>query len=235
LERKYLLDPATYYRVRGTLAIEFTRDHFSRIATRHRYFVRSLYLDTADFSDYAEKLHGLPSRRKLRLRTYWKNQGEAAFVNVEEKIRSGECISKLTARVTPEQCERFLVTKSWGNTGDPVLERFEAVVRTEGRQPSALVDYYREVFTSRDAAGIRISFDHEIRFAYSKGLFPSSARFRSDLSGAIVMEIKTDRDDHPQVHRLVRAHGLKAVPNSKYANALPRTHHAVWYGNGDGF
>ena len=73
-----------------------------------------------------------------------------------------------------------------------------------------------------------ISFDHMSRYIQADTLFPESPFFKTDLSGSIVFEIKSTLDDLDLTIRMVRDFNLKAVPNSKYANAVNHTQTALW-------
>jgi len=228
-EYKYRLTLGAYWRIRAHLPVGFRLDQFSRAAPKGRYLVRSVYYDTWDFRDYFEKVTGVGERRKLRVRTYWDTLDEAAFVSVEEKKRIGDLIEKHTERIPVARYQRFYSEGQWGAGSTPLEQRFEAVKRLDDLRPSVLVAYRREVHEARDGSGIRISLDHDVRYARARYLFAPSSLLRSDLGRMVIMEIKTSDTTNPLLQTLVRAHDLKAEPNSKYANAIEQTQQPIWY------
>jgi SPX domain protein involved in polyphosphate accumulation len=229
-ETKYLLDYAAYRSVRNALAVGFRRDRFSSLAPNGRYYVASLYFDSWDFQSYTEKMHGENKRSKLRLRTYWKEKEKVEFVNVEEKRRQGLAITKHSSRVRFSEYEFFIKNNRWDQASDDVLDRFWALVRLCNLAPKVLVRYEREVFESRDGGTVRVSLDHNVRYVRADSLFISESRCRRDLANTVVLEIKTDLNDHSLVQEIVRRHGLKAIPNSKYVNAINHSVQPVWHG-----
>lgn len=228
-EAKYLLDYSSYYRVRSSLMPFCGLDEFSRSSPRGRYLVRSLYYDTADYKTYVEKVTGVSDRNKLRIRTYFPIREETAFLNVEQKRRYGKLIAKYTSRISIDQYDRFVRTGSWGDTEDALLQDFERIVRTQHLKPVTVVNYMREAYVARDRSGVRFSFDHDVRYARSSDLFFEEWRYKRDLGRNIVFEIKCSRDDIGWISDLVRRHDLKAVPNSKYVNAIDHTRQAIRY------
>ena len=227
-EKKYVLSPQTYWRVRGIIPFGFHRDRFSCLGPDGKYLVRSLYYDTWGYQGYVDKVWGLPQRSKFRLRTYWDHIRDARFVSVEEKRRDYELISKIVTKVDLADYTKFMETGCWQDRSDPALQRFEACSRLAMLRPTVLVDYRREVYESRSHSDIRVSFDHCVRYCRSDTLFPQDSVLQQDLSSAIIMEIKTPRVDHPWLHELVMRAGLKAVVNSKYVNAIDHTPQAIW-------
>lgn len=228
-ELKFLLDPFAYHRVRNSLAGYIRRDRYSSEAPGGRYLVRSLYFDTADYRAYREKITGETIRNKLRMRTYTADRGAVEFVNIEQKQRYGKLISKLVTRASIGQYDAFLRGRTWGGNEDTILMDFERLVRLDNLKPKVVVEYFREAYSARDGSGVRVSFDHDIRFARTGDLFAADARYVSDLAGMVVFEIKTASDNIGWLCRLVRQQDLKAVPNSKYAGAIEQTQLDIWY------
>ena len=82
-EEKFLLNPAEAVCLRALLDGLLRRDRYSAGGA---YYIRSLYFDTPDNTDYADKVLGVSDRRKLRLRLYDVNAGQIAH-NAGEEIR----------------------------------------------------------------------------------------------------------------------------------------------------
>ena len=80
-EKKYLLNNIDYYMITGTLEKILTPDTHNK---GQGYRVRSLYFDTLDDKDYAEKIMGIELRKKIRLRVY-NPTDEFAYLEIKQK------------------------------------------------------------------------------------------------------------------------------------------------------
>jgi SPX domain protein involved in polyphosphate accumulation len=228
-EAKYLLDYFAYLRVRSAFLAYCRTDEFARAAEGGRYLVRSLYFDTWDYQAYVEKVTGVAERVKLRVRTYFPTRESTRFLKVEMKSRCGRLLHKRTATVSLDEYDRFLGTGAWGDGRDPLLAAFAEHVRRRFLNPVAVVEYRREALAARDGSGVRVCFDHDLRYARSDDLFCPDSRYRRDFGRTVVLEIKTLLDDIPWLSRMVRDHDLGAEPNSKYVGAINHTQAAIWY------
>jgi hypothetical protein len=227
-EEKYVLDSFQYRQVTTGIAGFMKKDSYSKAARRGRYFVGSLYFDTSDYRAYMEKITGERNRIKLRIRSYTPIYSDADFVSVELKTRSGRLIIKYGTHAPISAYDRYMETGTWGPTDDPVLIEFERIARLQCQKPKVVVEYEREAFTSLRPSGLRISFDHAIRYARATSLFPQMPIYRSQPQSPIILEIKTPDDGPDWLQKLVRDLSLKAVPHSKYANAVEQTQVDMW-------
>lgn len=228
-EFKYCLALGPYHRLRSDLVPHAAPDPFSQRAPNGRYFVRSLYYDTADFHAYVEKLTGEQSRIKLRVRTYARSEASCEWVSVELKTRRGDRVLKFGTHIAQARYECFRRTGSFGEPREPVLEDFERLARLRALAPCVLVDYEREALIPRRRDEVRITFDHAVRARRAKALYPARAFERSTAPGCVILEIKTPGQVPEWLERIARRHGLKARPHSKYANAIERTQAAIAY------
>ena len=69
-EFKYVLRAKKRREVESDLLYFLEYDPFVENRDNHRYFVRSLYFDDPNFTAFHDKIDGLHSRSKFRLRTY---------------------------------------------------------------------------------------------------------------------------------------------------------------------
>jgi|TARA_B100001964_G_C14178020_1_gene574786 SPX domain protein involved in polyphosphate accumulation len=228
-EAKYILDHFRYYRIRNALSALCRLDRFSQASPDRCYLVRTLYFDTVDYNAYSEKLAGTYERNKIRIRSYSRNRDEALVLKAEQKRRFGKKIVKYVSKISLDQYDRFMQRRSWGETEDPILIDLERIVRQKDLRPVTLVEYDREAYTARDGSGVRISFDHDVRYSKGGDLFCFKDKLRKDLSNSVILEIKTDSDNIPWLSQLVRQHSLGAEPNSKYVNAINHTQTGIWY------
>ena len=227
-EHKYRLPFIEYLKVKNWLARFASLDRFSRLNGAGRYFIRSLYFDTFDYRCYAEKMTGEHNRIKLRIRSYFPDRASAKFVTFEIKARLGSEVFKHAGRASLETYDQFEKTHRIATGSDPALSEFLRLMLLRQFTPRVLVDYEREAFEPRDASGVRITFDHALRYAETSQLFPKNPFFRKSLPELVVMEIKTRENAPPWVTRLVESYGLRSVPNSKYAASIEHTQKAMY-------
>jgi hypothetical protein len=226
-EYKYVLDHHQALDVRWRISTLFTKDSISRAQPRARYFVRSLYFDTDDYTAYAEKMIGETDRNKLRVRTYWRNPEDALFINVEQKRKKARHVYKFVTRINLDEWRYFQRYQKW-QTDDANLEEFEFLVRSMRLKPKTLVEYYREAFVARDKSTARLTIDTNLTYADSRCLFEEPNHKKRDLSNKIILEIKTQSDDLPWLNRLIRQLDIGAEPNSKYTDSVEHTQKALW-------
>ena len=82
--------------------------------------------------------------------------------------------------MTLEEYEYFMETLCWLDKSN------ECLLILKGYSPpefsaKVIVDYNREAWTSKLKDGVRISFDHNIRYRAGKDLFPEDQDHVSDL------------------------------------------------------
>jgi hypothetical protein len=231
-EFKYRISFHEYLNVRNSLLPYMRMDHFTNRTEHHRYFVRSLYFETPSFQVYKEKLSGDMNRVKLRLRTYEEHLAEASAVRVELKVRRGETLAKYHTFISIEAYEQFMTSGHWGITDDQVLIEFDRYRYIKAFRPAVLVDYLREGYESRGDEGVRITFDHLVRSAHEKTLFPDRPFFRVHHPNEVVLEIKCRDYSVPWLKRIIHNNGLKLVANSKFTQAIEASRHDQYYPDG---
>lgn len=126
-----------------------------------QYWIRSLYFDTMDNSDFYEKVIGVNQRKKIRLRLYDLDQQK---IKIEIKNRYNEYMMKETAFLEKNEVRQlikgnreFLLKKN-----NPTLNRIFYYLTRDYYRPTVLIDYDREAYLS-DIQNIRITFDKNIR------------------------------------------------------------------------
>lgn len=222
-ELKYRLTFEQYLKVKNAIFPYIRYDSFTEAVPEHRYLVRSLYFDSLDYQSYNEKLGGDNFRYKFRIRTYCKTLDCDAAIRAEIKLRRGGKTEKYGAMVTPDSYCHFMKHYHWDCEGNPVLIEFERNLHAHVLRPKVLVEYHREGFRSRDKEDIRVTFDHSVRSAQTKSLFPQTAFFRQHYPHHVILEVK-HRDQPPDwLSTIVQNQGLKLETNSKYCQGIDIT------------
>ena len=101
-EKKYLIGMAEALQRSHLLGQVMREDPHNGV---HGYRIRSLYFDTVYDEDYHEKLAGIETRRKIRLRCY---DPAAGYAMLEMKQKQGASQLKRSLRVTREVAQRLI-------------------------------------------------------------------------------------------------------------------------------
>ena len=188
----------------------FTKIHKERI-------VNSLYFDTPQFADAQEKINGLKSRRKVRIRWYGSLFGEIHKPILEIKNKENGLGWKMRYPLHP-----FIID----NRGDtPIQLEFidqegTSVPKTLliSRIPSSLVSYRRAYFQSADRR-FRLTIDDKLMFHIPVRNSRAWARIPDNIRGTII-ELKYSRDDDDDAQQITSLYPFRWGSFSKYTRGL---------------
>ena len=228
-ELKYRLTYFQYLKVRNAIRPYMVPDAYTQRALANRYLVRSLYFDTSDYRAYEQKMSGDCERVKFRLRTYDIEPAATNPIRVELKLRQGNLMVKKSVFVPIEEYQHFMAHRHWKDVQHPITTEFERQSLTQGLIPVILVEYDREGYQTKFKSDLRITFDHRVRSAHARMLFPAHVFFQMLMPRSVVLEIKF-KDSLPLwLGRLVREQGLKVIANSKYTQGLQIARHDLYH------
>jgi SPX domain-containing protein involved in vacuolar polyphosphate accumulation len=190
-----------------------------------RYRIYSLYFDTEARDCYWEKLQGLRSRRKLRVRVYESESASSgtSFVEVKHKLDGRGVKRRIKAPLD------VALRIAHGEPVDIPLSRAEAqtceeirlLVKTRGFRPVCCLSYDRRAFADTQS-DLRITFDEDVRYRTYGFDHPDRGEFPNALlaPGESIMEVKvTGAVPLWLASQLSRA-GCVAQGKSKYCDAL---------------
>jgi hypothetical protein len=233
-ERKYRCNYHQYYAIKNALYPYIQQDPYTIKAPQHKYLVRSLYFDTPGYQIYFEKLGGNSDRIKYRIRTYSDSIERNPDVRVEMKLRQANLTMKYGTYISIANCQDFLKTRHWETQDDPVLHEFERQTHLMNLVPKTLVEYHREGFQTKDGKGIRITFDHRIKSAHAKLLFPEQVFWQGHPEQMVVLEIKHQGEIPRWLNQVIKTNGLGLVANSKFAFGIQASQpDLIWPGWSD--
>ena len=101
-ELKFIINEGTYLMLRARLAPLMTVDSHG---LNGEYRVTSLYFDDVYNSAYWQKVNGIETRRKFRIRAY---DLDPSLITLESKHKDASYVSKLSRRLTDEQYRALL-------------------------------------------------------------------------------------------------------------------------------
>ena len=158
-ELKYFINPAELEALRARLQPVMDLDRHCR--NGEPYAILSLYLDDIDNSAYYDKVAGVMSRDKYRIRIYRYSDQE---IFLERKRKLGDLIQKSSVQITRRLCEQIISGDPRGlqSASSPLLQDVFVQMRTRLLRPAVIVDYVREAYTY-PAENVRITFDMNLR------------------------------------------------------------------------
>lgn len=189
-ELKFIINEGTYLMLRARLAPLMTVDPHG---VNGEYRVTSLYFDDVYNSAYWQKVNGIETRRKFRIRAY---DLDPSLITLESKHKDASYVSKLSRRLTDEQY-RALLSCDCGfmadsdSDEDSFGEFYRADLLTKLR-PRVIVDYRRQALISR-FGNVRITFDKHLSACFNTmDMFAPEAQYTQVLGGNIILEVKFD-------------------------------------------
>ena len=185
-------------------------------AKNGRYEIRSLYFDNLDDKALREKLDGVNTREKYRIRLYNNN---LSLIHLERKFRQGELGFKESAVLTPEQAKLIADgdIRWMADSADKVILGFYSRIRNEGLAAKVIVDYTREPFVF-NPGNVRVTLDSNIRTALrcTDFLDPHCTTVPVPDSPCI-LEVKWDNFLPDVIRDMVQLNDRHSTAYSKYA------------------
>ena len=221
-EFKYVLPQELREEVEAELQHFLELDPYVAEQPGHEYLVRSLYFDDRVHTAFNDKIDGLHTRSKFRLRTYTDDPENGAPWFLEIKGRYNNLVFKHRAPVVenggrPDPRERDVTAQLLRFTEpSQVRSSFEYQVFRRALAPQVLVDYKRRPYVSKYDPEFRITFDHELRATATPLLFPGPAASpRLIVPGYTVLEVKFRYHVPSWFHRVIQAFELRRQSISK--------------------
>lgn len=183
------------------------------------YIIRSLYFDTIYDDDFFEKLEGIETRRKIRLRIY---DPKHDFAMLEMKQKQGPSQKKRSLRLDKADAESLVC----GNY--EVLLKYDedfakecyGLMNCKCYRPKTIVQYNRKAYIARENK-IRVTFDNNIvatesnfdLFSENLVMYPVLDKFN------VVMEVKFNGFLLDYIRQFINNINKSELSVSKYALA----------------
>lgn len=220
-EKKFLISIDEFIRKSHMLSQVMLEDPHNGT---HGYLIRSLYFDTVYDSDYFEKLAGVETRRKLRLRIYDPN---ADFAMLEMKQKQGANQLKRSLKISREDA----IALTRGNYcpllsyREPFAAECYAMMSCRCYRPKTIVQYNRKAFIAKENK-IRITFDNNIQATESSfDLFSPKLNMNPVLDQyAVVLEVKYNGFLLDYIRRMINSIDRSELSVSKYVLALQNSY-----------
>ncbi len=227
-EFKYVLSAKKRKEVESDLFYFLDVDPFAKDIPDNRYFVRSLYFDDPVLSSHFDKIDGLKTRSKFRLRTYTRDLDDPAPKFLEIKGRHNNLVFKHRTPIDGDgvnwcNIRGTALAETLLSKAQPsdIRDQFAYEFYRKRLQPVALIDYRRRPYVSKYDPGFRVTFDEELQVTHTDKLFPGhSVQPRWIMPGRTVIEVKFRHHLPSWFHRVIQAHELQRRSISKICSGL---------------
>lgn len=220
-EKKFLISIDEFIKKSHMLSQVMTEDPHNGV---HGYVIRSLYFDTLYDGDYFEKLAGVETRRKIRLRIYDPN---ADFAMLEMKQKQGA--NQLKRSLSLSRSDAVALTKGDYSPllsyKEPFAAECYALMRCRCYRPKAIVQYHRKAFIAKENK-IRVTFDNQIAATESSfDLFSPTLNMNPVLDPYdVVLEVKFNGFLLDYIRRMINSIDRSELSVSKYVLALQNSY-----------
>ena len=227
-EFKYLLRNELRDAVEAELGHFMDYDPFVAVQPERKYYVRSLYFDDAQNTAFYDKIDGMVSRKKFRLRTYSLVPDQHTPIFLEQKGRHNNLVVKhrtplddvANAEIASPTKRITSLIMDHAEKGF-VLDRFQYDLFKKGIRPVALIDYTRRPYVSRLDAEFRLTFDDNLFATPSSVLWPEETYGRKQcVPGYTIMEVKFRYHMPAWFHAVVQTFNLNRVSISKIVTGM---------------
>lgn len=188
------------------------------------YIIRSLYFDTVYDDDFFQKLEGIETRRKIRLRIY---DPKHDFAMLEMKQKQGISQKKRSLRMTKEDAEA-LIDGKYGvllNYEEDFARECYSLMNYKCYRPKTIVQYNRKAYIAKENK-IRITFDNNIvatetnfdLFSENLVMYPVLDKFN------VVLEVKFNGFLLDYIRQFINSINKSELSVSKYALARQQSY-----------
>ena len=185
-------------------------------AKNGRYEIRSLYFDTPEDKALREKLDGVMTREKYRMRLY---NNDPSLIHLERKFKHVGLGCKTVTTLTPTQAQAIVQgdTGWMADSSDPVLLGFYTRICNERLQATVIVDYTREPFIF-SPGNVRVTLDSHIRTGMRCIDFLNPNCTTIPVPGApCILEVKWDQYLPEIIRDILQLGNRHSTAYSKYA------------------
>jgi len=156
-ELKYYINSIEAKRMRSLFKVFLSHDKY--LKNQIDYTVSSLYFENYDNKNLDEKLDGILSRNKYRIRIYNK---DLSLIKLENKIKKNNTISKISTIISQKDCQN-LCNLNFQNIKkkNKIFNKMATYLNIFKYKPKVIIEYQREAYYL-PYNNIRITFDKNL-------------------------------------------------------------------------
>ena len=223
-ESKYILSKEISDQIEKEARNFMSFDNFVQKKLNNQYYVRSLYYENIFSSNFFEKVDGMKTRRKYRLRTYGKSLDPNIPIFFEIKGRNLERTYKKRMKVDHRYLNFFLEKKLNHKLlniypGNEMIKNFIFDTFKKDIKPYILIDYTRRPYVNKFGLYFRLTFDKNLLSSRGENIFDdkNSLSWLECKAGYTILEVKFDRSIPAWFHRIIQSYNLNRKSISKFA------------------
>jgi len=225
LEYKYLVPVHCMDELRRDLLKYMEYDEYAASRPDNEYTVHSVYYDSFNYKCYYEKLDGIHTRKKFRIRGYNRQEDESNIF-FEIKRKYDNFISKDRAGTSYENVRKALTSAhskpyfSLEHQSD--FKNFYFYYCSRKLEPKVLVVYDREPFECKFGSKLRITFDKNLRsrMVADIGELFSEEGLIKPFKKEFIFEIKFYQVLPQWINRMLVKYDLTRTAVSKYTSSI---------------
>lgn len=214
-EFKYEITASEYYESIPRIRAVMIRDRNS--GGDGEYRVNSIYFDNYRDKAVREKISGISSREKFRIRWY---NDDLSFIRLEKKMKEKDLCNKVSAGLTEAQFRQILQGDiEWmKDAGESLIREFYIKRKIQKLRPRVKVSYLREAYVFVPG-NVRVTFDKEISSTLFHQYSDGTAEAGTDMRirpGHMVMEVKYDEYIPEIISMILQTGNNRRTAFSKY-------------------
>lgn len=212
-ELKYEITYADYLSLRQRLRTVMQPD--SHVNAAGTYRIRSIYLDNPDDKALLEKLNGVQTREKFRIRWY---NDDLSTLALEKKLKHNSLCNKTQAALMETECRNLLSGELRWMPSHPsaLVQELYCKMRQQQLFPKVTVSYLREPYVYAPG-NVRVTFDSDIRTSLFHRDLLSGAGIAAASPEHCILEVKYDAFLPDIILCLLQETGIRQQAFSKYA------------------
>ena len=225
-EMKYIIRKSISERIQKEIRNFMIYDGYANKELKKNYFVRSLYFENNNYSNFNEKVDGVKLRHKYRIRTYSNKLDKNTPIFLELKGRENLRTYKTRFFIEQNDLNLFFEKKNYFKlkktySDNSLIEQFIFDCYRKNLSPKILVDYNRTPYINKSGLYFRLTFDNNIVSLSNSRLYSTSLNsgWRECLAGFTILEVKFESSIPAWFQRIVQIYQLQIRSISKFVIA----------------
>ena len=225
-EMKYIIRKSISESIQKEIRNFMVYDGYANKELKKNYFVRSLYFENNNYSNFNEKVDGVKLRHKYRIRTYSNKLDKNTPIFLELKGRENLRTYKTRFFIEQNDLNLFFEKKNYFKlkktySDNYLIEQFIFDCYRKNLSPKILVDYNRTPYINKSGLYFRLTFDNNIVSLSNSSLYSTSLNsgWRECLAGFAILEVKFKSSIPAWFQRIVQSYQLQIRSISKFVIA----------------
>ena len=225
-EMKYIIRKSISERIQKEIRNFMIYDGYANKELKKNYFVRSLYFENNNYSNFNEKVDGVKLRHKYRIRTYSNKLDKNTPIFLELKGRENLRTYKTRFFIEQNDLNLFFEKKNYFKlkktySDNYLIEQFIFDCYRKNLSPKILVDYNRTPYINKSGLYFRLTFDNNIISLSNSSLYSTSLNsgWKECLAGFTILEVKFESSIPAWFQRIVQSYQLQIRSISKFVIA----------------